>query len=172
MFLLVFGRKYIYLAGFVILKNMNWEEHIRESIFFIILLLGNTLSGYADIPLEQLVDSLNVVLDNKQVYVEKKEQKIQAIKQLLQESNISILQEYDLNDRLYLEYKKFNVDSAMHYQQRNIEIALALGKHEDELTGNLNLSILYSMCGKYREAEDILKSISIPENLKHLKFRK
>lgn len=168
MFLLVFGRKYIYLAGFVILKNMNWEEHIRESIFFIILLLGNTLSGYADIPLEQLVDSLNVVLDNKQVYVEKKEQKIQAIKQLLQESNISILQEYDLNDRLYLEYKKFNVDSAMHYQQRNIEIALALGKHEDELTGNLNLSILYSMCGKYREAEDILKSISIPENLKHL----
>ena len=82
---------------------MNWEEHIRESIFFIILLLGNTLSGYADIPLEQLVDSLNVVLDNKQVYVEKKEQKIQAIKQLLQESNISILQEYDLNDRLYLE---------------------------------------------------------------------
>ena len=102
MFLLVFGRKYIYLAGFVILKNMNWEEHIRESIFFIILLLGNTLSGYADIPLEQLVDSLNVVLDNKQVYVEKKEQKIQAIKQLLQESNISILQEYDLNDRLYL----------------------------------------------------------------------
>lgn len=72
MFLLVFGRKYIYLAGFVILKNMNWEEHIRESIFFIILLLGNTLSGYADIPLEQLVDSLNVVLDNKQVYVEKK----------------------------------------------------------------------------------------------------
>lgn len=76
---------------------------------------------------------------------------------MLQESNISILQEYDLNDRLYLEYKKFNVDSAMHYQQRNIEIALALGKHEDELTGNLNLSILYSMCGKYREAEDILK---------------
>ena len=104
MFLLVFGRKYIYLAGFVILKNMNWEEHIRESIFFIILLLGNTLSGYADIPLEQLVDSLNVVLDNKQVYVGKKEQKIQAIKQLLQESNISILQEYDLNDRLYLAY--------------------------------------------------------------------
>lgn len=87
---------------------------------------------------------------------------------MLQESNISILQEYELNDRLYLEYKKFNVDSAMHYQQRNIEIALALGKHEDELTGNLNLSILYSMCGKYREAEDILKSISIPENLKHL----
>lgn len=168
MFLLVFGRKCIYLAGFVILKNMNWEEHIRESIFFIILLLGNTLSGYADIPLEQLVDSLNVVLDNKQVYVEKKEQRIQAIKQLLQESNISILQEYELNDRLYLEYKKFNVDSAMHYQQRNIEITLALGKHEDELTGNLNLSILYSMCGKYREAEDILKSISISENLKHL----
>lgn len=122
-------------------------------IFFCVL----TPCCYANDELKALSDSLSRLIDNERNFVKIKEERIKKIK--LKLKNAGILEEYALNQKLYDEYKKFNVDSAVHYIKRNVDIAIALGEREQEIDANLKLSWSYSMGGMYREAELILENI-------------
>lgn len=140
---------------------------IKQYLLAILLLFPLCASGEND--LKTLSDSLNAILEQKQYYVALKEKQIESIKQTLKDSTLSIGEEYEINETLYEKYQKFNTDSAARYIQRNIEIAVALGKEHAEYDSCLKLSLLYSMCGKYREAEEILKrlqTIKLPADLK------
>ena len=140
---------------------------IKQYLLAILLLFPLCASGEND--LKTLSDSLNAILEQKQYYVALKEKQIESIKQTLKDSTLSIGEEYEINATLYEKYQKFNTDSAARYIQRNIEIAVALGKEHAEYDSCLKLSLLYSMCGKYREAEEILKrlqAIKLPADLK------
>ena len=80
----------------------------------------------------------------------------------------SILEEYKVNLQLHDEYRKFNIDSAVHYIKRNISIAITLGEQEWGIDSSLKLSLLYSMGGMYREAELLLKDIDPTQLSKEL----
>lgn len=140
---------------------------IKQYILAILMLFPLCVSG--EEKLKVLSDSLNTILEQKQYFVSLKEKQIENIKRPLRESTLSIGEEYEINATLYDKYQKFNTDSAAKYIQRNIEIAVALGKEHAEYDSCLKLSLLYSMCGKYREAEEILKrlqTIKLPADLK------
>jgi hypothetical protein len=118
--------------------------------------LGNILCAANE--LKQLTDSLHKMIDEKPVFVAQKEQRIERIKNLLK-GDLTFEQEYKINARLCDEYKKFEVDSAIHYAGRNLYIARQLGDANRRYESSLRLSLLYSMCGRYRDAELMLNAV-------------
>lgn len=137
---------------------------VRKMRFLCLLvMLGISSALYADSSLKVLADSLRRMIDEKPVFVQKKEARIQRIKSKLKTLNVTLEQEYKINVELYNEYKKFVVDSAIHYADRNLEIASKLNKTYQKYESSLHLSLLYSMCGRYRDAELLLENIKATE---------
>ena len=130
-------------------------------LLLIALGIGSVL--YANDELKLLTDSLRRVIDEKHVFVKEKEDRINRIKCMLKSPGLTLEGEYRINLRLYNEYKKFHIDSAIHYVDRNIEISRQLNRPYFTNQSSLHLSLLYSMCGRFREAEIILKSIKTSE---------
>lgn len=136
---------------------------LKKRFLLLLIALGIGSVLYANDELKLLTDSLRRVIDEKHVYVQKKEERINRIKCMLKSPGLTLEGEYRINLRLYSEYKKFHIDSAIHYVDRNIEISHQLNKPYFTNQSSLNLSLLYSMCGRFREAEIILKSIKTSE---------
>ena len=93
-------------------------------LLLIALGIGSVL--YANNELKLLTDSLRRVIDEKHVFVKEKEDRINRIKCMLRSPGLTLEGEYRINLRLYNEYKKFHIDSAIHYVDRNIEISRRL----------------------------------------------
>lgn len=119
-----------------------------------------------------LTDSLHKTLEQKYFFVREKEQRIERIKKALKgngelkmgvSSNFSAAQKYKINLQLYEEYKKFNADSALCYAGHNLEIARSLDRKDWICQASLQQSLIYSMCGSYKEAEAILQGISLSD---------
>ena len=143
-----------------------------KSLFFkrcLLCLISNwALFVYADHALTRLTDSLDFVMLHKQEYIDEKEERIGQIKKMLHLHDISSVREYEINSALYLEYQKFNIDSALHYVNRNLQIANSRRSTYWKYESELRLVLLYSMCGMYGEAEKILESIdshALPKRL-------
>lgn len=136
---------------------------LKKGFLLLLIALGIGSALYANDELKLLTDSLRRVIDEKHVFVKEKEDRINRIKCMLKSPGLTLEGEYRINLRLYNEYKKFHIDSAIHYVDRNIEISRQLNRPYFTNQSSLHLSLLYSMCGRFREAEIILKSIKTSE---------
>ncbi|MEO8254299.1 MAG: DUF6377 domain-containing protein, partial [Flavobacterium sp.] len=114
---------------------------------------------YSNDNTDSIINKLDDALKNKQQYVHLKEERILNFKKIKSE-HFTKEQEYNFNKTLYLEYQKFNSDSAILYVKKNIKIADEVQNKDLLDLANLQLASLYSSSGKYRESESILKSIS------------
>lgn len=126
------------------------------------------LSVFGKEDLKSLVDYLDHIITNKQQFIEQKEHRINGLKNLLTSASSSYEYEYELNLKLYDEYKKFKLDSAIYYIDRNLEIADSLKNAKLVQTSKIQLASLYSYSGMHRESEEILKNIKkrdIPKDL-------
>lgn len=126
-------------------------------IFFLVL---SAIPMSAEDNLKLLSDYLDQIISNKQQFTEQKEQKITNLKRLLKGSDFSSEYEYEINSKLGEEYKKFILDSAMHYIERNVQIANELKNTKLIYASRIQLAALYSYSGMYRESERILKDIN------------
>lgn len=102
---------------------------------------------------------LNKEINNKDFYVEKKEQKINSLQQLLHTQNLPKNQEYEINSKLAKEYRKYIIDSAIYYMEKNKKIAKDIDDINLRDETNLNLCLLYSATGMYIESKEILNQI-------------
>lgn len=141
-------------------NNMKFNGCVlKKRILLLLIALGIGSVLYAKDEFKVLADSLRRIIDQKEVFVLKKEQRINRIKYMLKDTGLTLEGRYRINYRLYNEYKKFHIDSAIHYVNQNIEIAHQLDKSFLKHQSSLQLSLLYSMCGRFKEAEIILQSI-------------
>ena len=108
---------------------------------------------------DSIMIRLDEVMSKKELYVEEKEQRILELKQFLDRRDLSSMQLYDTYQKLYLEYKKFKTDSAVHYMLKSREVAIELGNPEFQYYTELQLAWLYSTKGLYIESKDILDKI-------------
>ncbi len=111
---------------------------------------------------------LNHIIDHKEQFTEQKEKEIASLKNLLGKKGSSLEYEYEINLKLYNEYKKFKLDSAIHYAERNRQIAEIQNDEILTYKSNINLASAYSYSGKLLESEKILKSLdshTIPPEL-------
>lgn len=102
---------------------------------------------------------LNKAMENKETYVRVKEQQIQNLKQRLLINDISLAQQYDINLKLYKEYEKYKVDSAVKYIKKNQKIAQLLGQIDLKCESDILLASSYSTKGMYIESKQILENI-------------
>lgn len=129
-------------------------------IFTILFICTVSIHLYSKNEADSVFSILNRELNNKAVYIDKKEQKINGLKELLDTPNLLKAQEYDINMKLSAEYKKYKIDSAIFYVEKNQEIAAIL--HDKDMIDetNLKLSLLYSASGIYLESKQILNTIN------------
>lgn len=131
--------------------------------FFILLfgLLG--LSSCKQDETQSLSEYLDNIIENKHIYEDAKEERIGKLRNLLSVTNLSPEQEYEINSRLYEEFRKYKLDSAIRYVERNLAIAKELGNQRQVYLSNMYLAQLYSFSGMCVEANEILKSINSSE---------
>ncbi|MDP4202370.1 MAG: DUF6377 domain-containing protein [Bacteroidota bacterium] len=109
-------------------------------------------------------DSLLKVLDNTidqyQIYIQKKENKLNHLKGLLSYSP-SNDQLYTICGQLYDEYKAYKSDSALTYARKKLQIAERLANSRNVADARLNLASIMGTVGMYKEGIDLLKSVDI-----------
>ncbi|KJF42821.1 DUF6377 domain-containing protein [Draconibacterium sediminis] len=119
-------------------------------------------------PLDSLLNRLDAAIENHKVYQQQKEDRIQALKNQLRTVSPNTIEEYRLNAKLYDEYRPYICDSAIHYKNRNIDVAKHLDNTALLYESELNLAYLMASTGMYLEAVDLISSIEkekVPDNL-------
>ncbi|MBN1651370.1 MAG: hypothetical protein JW857_08580 [Bacteroidales bacterium] len=110
--------------------------------------------------LDSILRILDEVIENDAVYVARKKQTIDKLHQMLFVPNLTLKQQYDINKKLYNEYKTFISDSALMFAHRNCGLAARIGDKKFEWEANIDLSVLYSQNAMFFEAKELLDSIS------------
>lgn len=119
-----------------------------------------TLNVFSEEKQDTIQTELHRLLENKDLYTKIKEQRISELKTMLETPNISTDQIYDVNLKLYNEYKIYLSDSAINYVKKNLKIAQDLDKKIWIDESKLHLSALYSLAGMYIDSYNILKNIN------------
>lgn len=130
---------------------------MKSALLFFLLFVTGASSGA-----QENIDSLLTVLDetvrNSDRYEERKIRSIALIKEELA-SDISLEKEYYINSRLYGEYEAYICDSARHYVNRNIEIAVRLGRQDWLNESKLKKAHLLATSGLYAEGVRLLETL-------------
>jgi len=135
--------------------NINLSK--KEYILFLFISLSNVLFSQDNFP--SVLLRLDSTIAQSNVYTQKRERRIQNYRIKLRQVKPSSISEYKINSQLYKEYKPYICDSAIHYQNKNIEIAILLHDQNKEDESRLELAYLMGSIGLYKEAVDLLEAI-------------
>lgn len=132
---------------------------MKKNCLLYLLLFFSCHSVLADERLDSLLNVLDKTIRNADTYVQIKEDRLRELKKEANRTVPVSVERYNLNNSIYLEYKAYSSDSALHYLNENLLLARQLNDKERELKIQLELSYLLSSIGMYMEAADILNSI-------------
>lgn len=86
---------------------------------------------------------------------------------------LDLKEEYRINEKLYEQYRKFYLDSAIYYINRNISISNTLNNQYYIDRSSIQLANLYSSKGNFLESQSLLDGVTItkqPNDLKALYY--
>lgn len=106
-----------------------------------------------------LSEELDQAIADKPLYDARKEARIDELRRLRAIPGFTPRQEYEINTRLYREFKKYQLDSAIRYVERNVELGRQLDSTRCIVESQLRLARLYSSSGMSIEARALLESI-------------
>ena len=141
---------------------------MKKNCLLCFLLFFSCYSAFAGESLDSLLNVLDKTIKEADTYVQIKENKLHELKKEARKTPPVSVERYHLNNDIYLEYKAYSSDSALHYLNENMLLARPLNDKERELKIQLELSYLLSSIGMYMEAADILNSIdrqTLPSSL-------
>ena len=141
---------------------------MKKNCLLCFLLFFSCYSAFAGESLDSLLNVLDKTIKEADIYVQIKENKLHELKKEARKTPPVSVERYHLNNDIYLEYKAYSSDSALHYLNENMLLARQLNDKERELNIQLELSYLLSSIGMYMEAADILNSIdrqTLPSSL-------
>ena len=141
---------------------------MKKNCLLCFLLFFSCHSALAGESLDSLLNVLDKTIKEADTYVQIKENKLHELKKEARKTPAFSVERYNLNNDIYLEYKAYSSDSALHYLNENMLLARQLNDKERELKIQLELSYLLSSIGMYMEAADILNSIdrqTLPSSL-------
>ena len=141
---------------------------MKKNCLLCFLFFFSCYSAFAGESLDSLLNVLDKTIKEADTYVQIKENKLHELKKEARKTPPVSVERYHLNNDIYLEYKAYSSDSALHYLNENMLLARQLNDKERELKIQLELSYLLSSIGMYMEAADILNSIdrqTLPSSL-------
>ena len=121
--------------------------------------------------LDSIFQALFQAMNNKDVYMIEKEQRLSEIKNKLNVKELTDSQRYMIYNNLYDEYCTYQVDSAIYYQELNLKLAEKCNNLEYKYTALLNLSFAYWIKGRFLESMNIMDNLDrklfdhLPESL-------
>lgn len=133
------------------------------------------MSLYAkpDDDIEVLLDSLETMVAQQDVYVAKKEEHINEVRRRIKRS-ANPEETYTMNSLLYDEYYVYDADTALNLAKQNLQIAEKLNKPLWKAEWDIKASFVYAATGMLPQALEQLKDInaaSLPRALKVELFR-
>lgn len=108
---------------------------------------------YADAGRDSILHELDEAIRNKAAYIHNRESRIAHIRDAAVDTGFNRLQ------LLYLNFSKYNLDSAIYYVKQSLQLAEATHNKPEQQSAHLRLAILYSSLGRYRESEQLLNGI-------------
>lgn len=141
---------------------------MKKNCLLCFLLFFSCHSALAGESLDSLLNVLDKTIKEADTYVQIKENKLHELKKEARKTPPFSVERYHVNNDIYLEYKAYSSDSALHYLNENMLLARQLNDKERELKIQLELSYLLSSIGMYMEAADILNLIdrqTLPSSL-------
>lgn len=140
-------------------------RRIHTALLSGLLLAGAlTLASCRHNEVRTLSDTLDRALADKEAFDARKEARIDELRRMRSISAITPLQEYEINTRLYREFKKYQIDSAIRYVERNVKLGREIDSLPLIVESELRLARLYSSSGMSFEARTLLEAIH-PEEL-------
>lgn len=132
---------------------------MRERWRIILFLLFTANIAFADNNLDSILIRLDQTILRHEIYKNAREARIRVLKEKTVNAAPVSLAAYQLNDSIFREYKSYMCDSAVHYLNKNVEIARKLHDREREYKSIFLLSSLLATAGMYQEAVDMLGDI-------------
>lgn len=115
----------------------------------------------------KLLHSLDSLLEQQDLFVRVKEERIKQLK--MQYSRVKDVKElYAMNRMVYLEYRVYDADSALHYINKNIQLAQQTNNRTWEVVSLLEQSFVLTSSGLLTEALKAVSDIQpeeLPQNL-------
>ena len=105
------------------MKILDRAYRIGRSLVPLLCAAGLTACGSDDT--RTLEEELDAAIRNRGIYEREKEARIDELRGILRVTGLSPRQEYAINARLYQEFWKYKLDSAIRYAERNPTIARA-----------------------------------------------
>ena len=116
----------------------------------------------------KLLHSLDSLLEQQDLFVRVKEERIKQLK--MQYSRVKDVKElYAMNRMVYLEYRVYDADSALHYINKNIQLAQQTNNRTSEVVSLLEQSFVLTSSGLLTEALKAVSDIQpeeLPQNLR------
>lgn len=116
----------------------------------------------------KLLHSLDSLLEQQDLFVRVKEERIKQLK--MQYSRVKDVKElYAMNRMVYLEYRVYDADSALHYINKNIQLAQQTNNRTWEVVSLLEQSFVLTSSGLLTEALKAVSDIQpeeLPPNLR------
>ena len=116
----------------------------------------------------KLLHSLDSLLEQQDLFVRVKEERIKQLK--MQYSRVKDVKElYAMNRMVYLEYRVYDADSALHYINKNIQLAQQTNNRTCEVVSLLEQSFVLTSSGLLTEALKAVSDIQpeeLPQNLR------
>ena len=120
----------------------------------------------------KLLHSLDSLLEQQDLFVRVKEERIKQLK--MQYSRVKDVKElYAMNRMVYLEYRVYDADSALHYINKNIQLAQQTNNRTWEVVSLLEQSFVLTSSGLLTEALKAVSDIQpeeLPQNLRSEDF--
>jgi hypothetical protein len=136
---------------------------LLTAILFLFPAIIIPVSGSARNPDAACLDSLDCTIKNRRLYMNTKYAYIYDVEQRLKAPDISLEQQYRINQELFYLFKTFNCDSAFYYAEKELKIAETVQNQDWINESKLHISSVFYVTGMYREAFDVLKTIDVKQ---------
>lgn len=131
---------------------------VVQSILFLIIIFPI----YSQNEIDSLFTKLDNEISKQKTYDNAKELKINNIKNLLSDKNLTPENKYFLINKLISEYEYYSFDSSIHYIEENLAFAEQLGNTHFIKESTLRLAKLLATSGRYDESMSLLKELNPP----------
>ncbi|MEO6500093.1 MAG: DUF6377 domain-containing protein [Mucilaginibacter sp.] len=115
--------------------------------------------SYAESRRDSLFNELNRALNNKQIYVKQKEDRITSLRKQLAAPG-TLKKKYVLYQKLYEEYKTFSYDSSYNYAKKLQVTATALNDPRLIASAKMRMAFTLLSSGLFKETLEVLNSIN------------
>lgn len=150
-------------------RDMPMFDFIQKYIsilgFLLVSLLHTGCSRNGNPVITEIEGKMNHALRQKEMYRQKKINRIDSIKHILNDKQMTSEEMFDICAKLYDEYKLYSFDSAYHYVNRLCELADGTGSIAYQVDAKTQLGYILARGGFFKEAIDSLSSIKIKKDL-------